>query len=111
MGQRLLTTWQTLHPDERLERLAMLAKAGAVGPVLPVAFAAACVSAGVTRREPVDANANTQPATPGPAATRLTPNGQTDPHTRRAPTPRRRAAAATRTHATPAAHPPRSGTS
>src|SRR5262245_66350202 len=82
MGQRLLTTWQTLHPDERLERLAMLAKAGAVGPVLPVAFAAACVSAGVTRRESVDAYAYTRLAATVSAAMRLMPIGQTDAHRR-----------------------------
>jgi urease accessory protein len=82
MGQRLLTTWQTLHPDERPERLAMLAKAGAVGPVLPVAFAAACVSAGVTRRESVDAYAYTRLAATVSAAMRLMPIGQTDAHRR-----------------------------
>ena len=58
MGQRLLTTWQALHPDVRLERLALVAKEGAIGPVLPLAFAAACVS----------------------AAMRLMPFGQTDAH-------------------------------
>jgi len=80
MGQRLLTTWQTLHPDARLERLAMVAKAGAIGPVLPVAFAAACASAGVTRRESVAAYAYTRLAATVSAAMRLMPIGQTDAH-------------------------------
>jgi urease accessory protein len=80
MGQRLLTTWQVLHPDARLERLAMLAKPDAIGPVLPLAFAAACVSAGVTRREAVDAYAYTRLAATVSAAMRLMPIGQTDAH-------------------------------
>jgi urease accessory protein len=80
MGQRLLTTWQALHPDVRLERLAMVAKEGAVGPVLPLAFAAACASAGVTRRESVEAYAYTRLAATVSAAMRLMPIGQTDAH-------------------------------
>ena len=80
MGQRLLTTWQALHPDGRLERLADLAKEGAIGPVLPLAFAAACASAGVTRRESVDAYAYTRLAATVSAAMRLMPIGQTDAH-------------------------------
>lgn len=82
MGQRLLTTWHALHPDARLERLAMEAKAGAIGPVLPVAFAAACASAGVTHRESVDAYAYTRLAATVSAAMRLMPLGQTDAHRR-----------------------------
>ena len=82
MGQRLLTTWQALHPDARLERLAVVAKAGAIGPVLPVAFAAACASAGVARRESVDAYAYTRLAATVSAAMRLIPIGQTDAHRR-----------------------------
>ena len=82
MGQRLLTTWHALHPDARLERLAMVAKAGAIGPVLPVAFAAACASAGVTRRASVDAYAYTRLAATVSAAMRLMPLGQTDAHRR-----------------------------
>jgi urease accessory protein len=80
MGQRLLTTWQALHPDVRLERLAIVAKAGAIGPVLPLAFAAACASAGVTRRESVDAYAYTRLAATVSGAMRLMPIGQTDAH-------------------------------
>jgi urease accessory protein len=80
MGQRLLTTWQALHPDVRLERLAIAAKERALGPVLPLAFAAACASAGVTRRESVDAYAYTRLAATVSAAMRLMPIGQTDAH-------------------------------
>jgi urease accessory protein len=80
MGQRLLTTWQALHPDARLERLATAAKEGLLGPVLPLAFAAACASAGVTRRESVDAYAYTRLAATVSAAMRLMPIGQTDAH-------------------------------
>ena len=80
MGRRLLTTWQALHPDVRLERLAIVAKEGAIGPVLPLAFAAACASAGVTRRESVEAYAYTRLAATVSAAMRLMPIGQTDAH-------------------------------
>ena len=80
MGQRLLTTWQALHPDGRLERLGLVAKEGAIGPVLPLAFAAACASAGVTRRESVEAYAYTRLAATVSAAMRLMPIGQTAAH-------------------------------
>jgi urease accessory protein len=80
MGLRLLTTWQALHPDVRLERLALVAKEGAIGPVLPLAFAAACASAGVTRRESVEAYAYTRLAATVSAAMRLMPIGQTEAH-------------------------------
>ena len=80
MGLRLLTTWQALHPDARLERLAGLARAGAIGPVLPVAFAGACVCSGVPRRESVEAFAYTRLAATVSAAMRLMPIGQTDAH-------------------------------
>ena len=80
MGQRLLTTWLTLHPDPRLEQLAAMAKIGTIGPVLPVAFAAASVSAGVTRRESVGAYAYTRLAATVSAAMRLMPIGQTEAH-------------------------------
>jgi urease accessory protein len=80
MGQRLVTTWQALHPDVRLERLALVAKEGAIGPVLPLAFAAACASAGVMRRESVEAYAYTRLAATVSAAMRLMPIGQTDAH-------------------------------
>ena len=80
MGQRLLTTWQALHPDVRLERLAIMSKAGAIGPVLPLAFAAACASAGVARRASVEAYAYTRLAATVSAAMRLMAIGQTDAH-------------------------------
>jgi len=80
MGWRLLTTWQTLHPDSRLERTAALARSGAIGPVLPVAFAAACACSGTERRASVEAFAYTRLAATVSAAMRLMPIGQTDAH-------------------------------
>lgn len=80
MGLRLLTTWHTLHPDPRLERTAGLARSGAVGPVLPVAFAGACVCSGVSRRASVEAFAYTRLAATASAAMRLLKIGQTDAH-------------------------------
>jgi urease accessory protein len=80
MGLRLLTTWKTLHPDRRLERVADLAREGAIGPVLPLAFAAACASSGVARRASVEAFAYTRLAATVSAAMRLMPIGQTDAH-------------------------------
>jgi urease accessory protein len=80
MGLRLLTTWHALHPDPRLERIAALAKSGAIGPVLPLAFAAACVCSGVARRASVEAFAYTRLAATVSAAMRLMPIGQTDAH-------------------------------
>ena len=80
MGLRLLTTWHALHPDPRLERIAGLAKSGALGPVLPLAFAAACVCSGVARRASVEAFAYTRLAATVSAAMRLMPIGQTDAH-------------------------------
>jgi urease accessory protein len=80
MGQRLLTTWQALHEESRLEPLAQLARDGVVGPVLPLAFAAACTSCGVPRRESVEAYAYTRLAATVSAAMRLMPIGQTEAH-------------------------------
>lgn len=80
MGWRLLTTWQTLHPDSRLERTAALAGSGAIGPGLPVAFAGACACSGVARRASVEAFAYTRLAATVSAAMRLMPIGQTDAH-------------------------------
>src|SRR5712672_1039631 len=80
MGLRLLTTWHALHPDPRLERIAGLAKRGAIGPVLPVAFAAVCAGSGVARRASVEAFAYTRLAATVSAAMRLMPIGQTDAH-------------------------------
>jgi urease accessory protein len=80
MGWRLLTTWQRLHPDSRLERTAALAESGAIGPGLPVAFAGACACSGVARRASVEAFAYTRLAATTSAAMRLMPIGQTDAH-------------------------------
>jgi urease accessory protein len=80
MGLRLLTTWQVLHPDPRLERIAGLAKSGAIGPVLPVAFAGVCACSGVARRASVESFAYTRLAATVSAAMRLMPIGQTDAH-------------------------------
>jgi urease accessory protein len=79
MGHRLLTTWQALHEGSRVERLACLSRDG-IGPVLPLAFAAACVSCGVSRRGSVEAFAYTRLAATVSAAMRLMPVGQTDAH-------------------------------
>ena len=50
MGLRLMNTWHVLHPDARLPRAVALARTGALGPTLPVAFAGACAcTAGVPR--------------------------------------------------------------
>ena len=80
MGRRLMTTWQALHEESGVERLARLSRDGAVGPVLPLAFAAACVSCGVTQRGSVEAFAYTRLAATVSAAMRLMPIGQTDAH-------------------------------
>jgi len=80
MGLRLLTTWQTLYPDPRLEQAEALARAGRLGPALPIAFAGACATAGVERRQAVEAFAYTRLAATVSAAMRLMPLGQTDAH-------------------------------
>ena len=80
MGIRLLTTWQTLHRDARLEQAIAAAQAGRFGPALPVAFAGACACAGVERRCAVEAFAYTRLAATVSAAMRLMPVGQTDAH-------------------------------
>ena len=80
MGRRLLTTWQTLHPDRRLETAEALARAGRLGPALPIAFAGACAAAGIERRQAVEAFAYTRLAATVSAAMRLMPIGQTDAH-------------------------------
>jgi urease accessory protein len=80
MGLRLLTTWQTLHPDPRLETAGALARAGRLGPALPIAFAGACTAAGIERRRAVEAFAYTRLAATVSAAMRLMPIGQTDAH-------------------------------
>jgi len=80
MGLRLLTSWHSLHPDARLEHAVTLAREGRLGPVLPIAFAAACASAGIDRRQSLEAFAYTRLAATISAAMRLMPIGQTDAH-------------------------------
>jgi urease accessory protein len=82
MGLRLLTTWQALHADPRLEHALLLATRGALGPSLPIAFAGACASAApaIDRRDAVEAFAYTRLAATISAAMRLMPLGQTDAH-------------------------------
>ena len=75
MGRRLLTTWQTLHPDSRLECLVFRD-----GPALPVAFAGACACSGIDRLCAVEAFAYTRLAATISAAMRLMPIGQTGAH-------------------------------
>ena len=80
MGLRLVTVWQQLHPDARLDTLRALAKAGRIGPALPVAFAATALCAGVDAAASVEAFAYTRLAATISAAMRLMPIGQTDAH-------------------------------
>jgi len=80
MGLRLLTTWHALHPDARLETAVALARAGRLGPALPIAFAGACVVSGIEWRQAVEAFAYTRLAATVSAAMRLMPIGQTDAH-------------------------------
>jgi urease accessory protein len=77
MGRRLLTTWQTLHPEARIERVPGLFREG---PALPIAFAGACARSGIDRRRAVEAFAYTRLAATISAAMRLMPIGQTDAH-------------------------------
>ena len=80
MGLRLLTTWHALHPDARLAAAIALARGGRFGPVLCIAFAGACVCAGVEQRRAVEAFAYTRLASTISAAMRLMPVGQGDAH-------------------------------
>jgi len=80
MGLRLLTTWHALYPDARLETAEALARAGRLGPALPIAFAGACAVSGIERRPAVEAFAYTRLAATASAAMRLMPIGQTDAH-------------------------------
>ena len=84
MGRRLLTTWQALHADPRLERaLRLFDKAAAPllsGPSLPIAFAGACACSGIDRRHAVEAFAYTRLAATVSAAMRLMPIGQAEAH-------------------------------
>ena len=80
MGLRLLKTWQGLHPDARLEQMLALARAGRLGPTLPIAFAAAGLCGGIGRRETLAGFAYTRLAATVSAAMRLVAIGQTDAH-------------------------------
>ena len=80
MGFRLLTAWQTLYPDARGAALLALAKTGAIGPGLPIAFAAAACAGETRRRDAVEAFAYTRLAATVSAAMRLMPLGQTEAH-------------------------------
>jgi urease accessory protein len=82
MGLRLLTTWQDLHPERRLERALGFAERGALGPSWPIAFACACASVGIDRHNTVEALAYTRLAATVSAAMRLMSIGQTDAHRR-----------------------------
>jgi urease accessory protein len=84
MGLRLLTTWQALHPEPRLEQALVLAapggRDGGFGPALPIAFAGACATSGIARHMAVEAFAYTRLAATVSAAMRLMPLGQTEAH-------------------------------
>ena len=80
MGLRLATTWQALYPDAALEGLVARARDGAIGPALPVAFAAVCASSGIDRRTSAEAFAYNRLAATISAAMRLMPLGQTEAH-------------------------------
>jgi len=80
MGLRLITTWSTLYPDGRLNRLLDLARLRSLGPALPVAFGCACASAGVGMRETGAGFAYTRLVSTTSAALRLMRIGQTDAH-------------------------------
>lgn len=80
MGLRLVTTWQALYRDLALDGVMKLARDGAIGPALPVAFAVACAASGVDRRSSAEAFAYTRLAATISAAMRLMPIGQSDAH-------------------------------
>lgn len=84
MGLRLLTTWQALHPDPRIEQALILAgiggRDGGFGPALPIAFAGACACSGILRQQAVEGYAYTRLAATVSSAMRLMSIGQTDAH-------------------------------
>ena len=80
MGVRLVTTWNALYPDRRLEQLLAFARMQRIGPFLPIAFGCACASAGVGMRDAGAAFAYTRLASTTSAALRLMRIGQTDAH-------------------------------
>jgi urease accessory protein len=86
MGLRLVTTWNALYPDRRMEHLLDLARRQRLGPALPIAFGCACASAVVGMRDTAAAFAYTRLASTTSAALRLMRIGQTDAHARLAET-------------------------
>jgi urease accessory protein len=80
MGLRLTMTWQALHPDARLEQLLTLARAGRLGPALPVAFSAVSLCSGLTLRDALGGYVYTRLASTVSAAMRLVAIGQTEAH-------------------------------
>ena len=73
MGRRLLTTWRALYATPQLDRLQDHVDRGELAPTLPVAFAGACISAGINRHDTVTAFAYTRLASTVSAAMRLAP--------------------------------------
>jgi urease accessory protein len=80
MGLRLLTTWQALHAEAPLAGALALARAGAIGPALPTAFACACAASDIDARSSAHAFAYTRLAAAISAAMRVMPIGQSDAH-------------------------------
>lgn len=80
MGRRLLTTWRALYATPQLDRLQDHVDRGELAPTLPVAFAGACISAGINRHDTVKAFAYTRLASTVSAAMRLAPIGQIEAH-------------------------------
>jgi urease accessory protein len=80
MGMRLLKTWQQLHPHPRLTALTGRTNAGAGGPSLPVAFAAACGSSGIDAKTAIEGFAYTRLAATISCAMRLIALGQMEAH-------------------------------
>ena len=81
MGLRLVTTWNALYPDGRLDHLLNLTRVQWLGPALPIAFGCACASAGVGTLDAGTGFAYTRLASTTSAALRLMRIGQTDAHT------------------------------
>jgi urease accessory protein len=86
MGLRLVTTWNALYPDNRLEHLLDLARRQRLGPALAIAFGCACASAGIGIPDTGTAFAYTRLASTTSAALRLMHIGQTNAHARLAKT-------------------------
>jgi urease accessory protein len=80
MGLRLMTMWQSLHPDARMAGALALAAPRQQGLALPIAFAGACCCSKVERRRAVEAFAYTRLAATVSAAMRLMAIGQSEAH-------------------------------